>query len=104
MTGVEIWETEDRQEVEGLRFSKVFKEEIVNWRGSSCFVQGGEDVESEIESIGLLIAVTWLPCGSWWILARRAKQGSRRSKKEEEEEELGKNEIDVEVIEKARFF
>lgn len=36
-------------------------------------------MESEIESIGLLIAVIWFPCGSWWILAWT------RSKKEEEE-------------------
>lgn len=44
--------------MEGLRFSKVFKE---GTRGDPGVCRGGEGVESEIESIGLLIAVTWLP-------------------------------------------
>lgn len=47
------------------------------------FCRGGEGVESEIESIGLLIAVTWLPLRFLVNLGGRERASLSRSKEEE---------------------
>ena len=78
----------ERIETRGLRFSKVFKEETVNWRGSSCFVHRvGRGRRGKWNRVDWPVNCGYLAPLRFLVNLGR-EQDSTRSKKEEEEEEL----------------